>query len=240
MFIKFIKKILVYKLDMVMKMKRINIIIGHYGSGKTEFSINYIIKLSQKYSKVAIADLDIVNPYFRSREKKDLLLRKNISIVDSNKGFSSADLPALSPEILSLFQNDKYQKVVMDVGGDSVGVRVISRYNNYVNKEDYNMWMVVNVNRPQTQTVEDIIQYINSMEESSRLKITGLINNTHLLKETTKYDLLRGNDILKEVSRLTKLPIVYTSVIEKICNEIVGKVEGEILPIKVYMRPTWL
>ena len=148
--------------------KRIRLFIGHYGSGKSEVSINYVTKLREQVEgEVALADLDVVNVYFRSREKKDL--------------------PAVSAEIMRPL-NDKSVNYVIDVGGDNVGGKVVGRFANQFNSNDYDMFYVVNANREKTQTAKEVLQYIDAIEATSKLKVTGLINNTHMLKETTVED----------------------------------------------------
>ncbi|RBP44941.1 ATP-binding protein [Garciella nitratireducens] len=221
------------------KNQRIHIITGHYGSGKTEFAINYAIKKAQIQNNIALGDLDIINPYFRSREKKSLLKQKGIKVVSSTMESSSADIPALSPEIYTILQ-DQNLETILDIGGDQAGARVLARYREYFNKGQYDMWMVINANRPNTQNIENIMKYIEEIQEVSGIFITGLINNTHMLRETTKEDIIRGNQLLKEVSELTGLPIVYTSVIKEIIDTLPEGIEGDIFPLTLIMRPEWL
>ena len=218
---------------------RIHIITGHYGSGKTEFAINYALKRAEVRGDIVIGDLDIVNPYFRSREKQEELEEAGIRIVSSSTGYSSADVPALSPEIYGILQKEEYE-VILDVGGDPVGARVLGRYKEYFEPGHYDMWMVVNANRPNTQDAQSVLEYIEGIESTSRVAITGLINNTHMLRETTQEDLIRGNKLLEEVSNHTNLPIVYTSAIKEVADHLPEGISGEILPLELRMRPDWL
>jgi hypothetical protein len=157
------------------------IIVGHYGSGKTEFSVNYAYKLHHEGHPVAVADLDIVNPFFRSRLKKKQFEKDGIGIVSNYFGDDPyIDLPALSPEIQSFFIN-KARCNVVDVGGDPVGACALGRYANLIRRQPYEMWMVVNANRYKTRNLEEVIQFVREIEEASGLKINGLINNTHYL-----------------------------------------------------------
>jgi hypothetical protein len=219
--------------------KRIRIITGHYGSGKTEFAVNYTVKLAELGKKAAIADLDIVNPYFRSREKKSDMEKLGIRVVAPLQGAANADIPALPAEIYTLMQDRSYD-VVLDVGGDAIGAKALGRYFDYLSKGDYDMMIVVNANRPNTGDPESVIRYIEDIERAARIPATGLINNTHMLRETTLKDILRGQKVVEEVSRLKGLPVKYICAIQKVAAQIPEGLQGEVFPIKMYMRPEWL
>ena len=225
---------------MLSKDKRIRIMIGHYGSGKSEFAMNYVVKLRDEVDgKVALSDLDIVNVYFRTREKKNFLKSLNILPIYSSIDAPTLDLPAISAEIATPI-NDKLYNYVMDVGGDNVGARVIGRFNHLLNEGDYDMFCIVNGNREQTQTANQVINHIKSIEKASGLKVTGLVNNTHLIKLTTVEDILKGQELVTEVSRLCNIPIRYVACLESIVDELPKDLEGEIFPIKLYMRENWM
>ncbi len=219
--------------------KRIRIVTGHYGSGKTEFSVNYAIRLAQNGKKVAIADMDIVNPYFRSREKKSEMEKAGIRVVAPQGKYINADVPALSPELYTLFQDKSYE-VVLDVGGDPVGARVLGRFAGYIEEGDYDMMVVINANRPDTRDVQSAASYIEAIERAARIPATCLINNTHMLRDTTLDDILRGQEVAEEISRLKNIPVKYISAIEKVASQIPEGLQGEVFPLKVYMRPEWL
>ena len=220
--------------------KRIRIIIGHYGSGKTEFSVNYAMKLKQaSSSKVAIADLDIVNVYFRSREKQVMLEEQGIKVIASSIAGNALDLPAVAADIITPLEDKSYEYVI-DVGGDSVGARVLGRFKNYIEDGDYDMFMVVNANREQTMDLEGIKRHKETIEATSRLKVTGFINNTHLIRETTLEDLLKGDKLLKEASKELGIPIRYVSAMSHIASQIPDEVSGEILALDLIMRDQWM
>lgn len=219
--------------------RRVRIITGHYGSGKTEFAVNYAVKLAGQGKRTAIADLDIVNPYFRSREKKTDLEELGIRVVAPLEGHINIDLPAIPAELLTLLQDESYQ-AVLDVGGDAVGARTLGCYKQYFKKGNYDMFIVINANRPNTQNPQAIMEYIDSIEEAARIPATGLINNTHMLRDTTLEDVLRGQQIVEEVSRLSNLPVRYICAIEQVAKQIPKELHGEIFTIKMYMRPEWL
>ncbi|GAA0092701.1 ATP-binding protein [Paraclostridium benzoelyticum] len=225
---------------MIKNDKRIRIIIGHYGSGKSEFSMNYVTKLRDLTdAKVAISDLDIVNVYFRTREKRDFLQSKNIMPIDSSIQATSLDLPAVSAQVTAPLTDKSYDYVI-DVGGDDVGARVLGRFSHLVEKDDYDMFCVVNANREQTQTTSDVINHIRAIENSSKLKVTGLINNTHLVRETTIEDILKGQELVKEVSNITNIPIKYVTCLESLIPQLPTNLDGDIFPINLYMRECWM
>ena len=220
--------------------KRIRIIIGHYGSGKTEFAVNYCLKLAAMKKKVAIADLDIVNPYFRSREKADMLEKEGIKVISSSLGHNfNLALPAISAEVMGPIMNTEYD-VVLDVGGDSVGSKVLARFINAIIDSEYEMFCVVNTNRPETMNVSGIMYHIQSIQEVPGLKATGLINNTHLLRDTTVQTIIDSQKIIEEASNKLNIPIRYISVLEKVAQQLPDEMEGEIFPIKMYMREEWM
>lgn len=220
--------------------KRIRIIVGHYGSGKTEFSVNYVMKLSETHENVAIADLDVVNVYFRSREKAELMEEKGIKVLSSAFGHhANLDLPAISSGILGFLQDDNCN-VVLDIGGDSTGARVLARYKQIIEHKGYDMFVVVNAFREETQNIEGVLRHINELEDQTGLKVTGLINNSHLLRETSLDDVKTGQELIKSVSDELKIPIKYVCATENVAKDIPSEYEGEVLPIQMYMREEWM
>lgn len=218
--------------------KRIRIITGHYGSGKTEFAVNYAFALASSGKKTAIVDLDIVNPYFRSREIEPEFDKKGIKVISSSIKGLAGDLPALSPEIFTAFQNKSYE-VVFDVGGDKVGATALGRFHTYLDEEPYDMMIVINANRHQTSTVDDAIRYIRSIEEGSRQKATCIVNNTHLCGETTIDEILKGQELCEKVSKTLSLPLKYVAVERSLVDKMPKDIQGEIFPIDIYMKKPW-
>ncbi len=220
--------------------KRLVIVIGHYGSGKTEFAVNYAVKMKELYENVSIADLDIVNPYFRSREKRKFFEETGIKLFDSSIRNTAVDLPALPAELMGVILN-KNVKSILDVGGDPVGARVLSRYADQIKSVDYDMLYVINGNRPETRTVEGVLKYLRMIEATSRLKITGLVNNTHMLKATTVEDVEFGHELTKKVSWETDIPIRYEAVIKETAVRIKNQeIIEKLFPINLYMREEWM
>lgn len=220
--------------------KRLVIVIGHYGSGKTEFSVNYAVKLKEHYDNVSIADLDIVNPYFRSREKREFFEKIGIKVYDSSIRNTAVDIPALPAEMTGVIMNQN-EKSVIDVGGDPVGARVLARYAEQIKNVEYDMFYVINGNRPETRTAEDTVKLLRLIEQTSGLKVTGLINNTHLLKDTTAEDVEFGHELTKKVSWETDIPIRYEAALKETALKITNKeILEKIFPINLYMREDWM
>jgi MinD-like ATPase involved in chromosome partitioning or flagellar assembly len=220
--------------------KRIRVIVGHYGSGKTEFAVNYAMKLSETEDNVALADLDVVNVYFRSREKAQIMEDAGVKVISSQYGHSAnLDLPSISAGIFGPLQDDTCH-TILDVGGDSTGARVLARFKQIITFKGYDMFLVVNAFRQETSTLDGVLRHIQEIEDQTDLKITGLINNTHLLKETSLADVEKGQTLVKSVSDKTNIPIKYIGAIEKVAQTVPSEYDGEIMPIKMYMREEWI
>jgi len=190
--------------------KRICMFTGHFGSGKTEVAANYAINMLQHHDKVAIVDLDIVNPYFRTADAREYLESKGIRVLTTIYANTNVDVPALPPEILSLFQNKEY-KVVLDIGGDDLGAKVLSRYREEITQDSYEMYFVINTRRPMTATQRQIEDMICEIERSAGIKVTKLVNNTNLLEHTKAQDIIRGHEIIQRVSENLNIPIGFVS-----------------------------
>lgn len=218
--------------------KRINIFTGHFGSGKSEVSINFALKLSEIKDKIAVIDLDIVNPYFRAADAKKILSDKNIKIITPMYANTNVDVPALPPEINSLFA-EKSHHVVFDVGGDDLGARALARYDEELLNEGYEMYLVVNTKRETTDTSEKIIEMAKEIENASKLKVTTLINNTNLLKNTTIDDVVNGHTIIKEASEKLNIPIAFVSGFHQYIQGIESIIEDKVLFLNKYIKLPW-
>lgn len=214
------------------------IIVGAYGSGKTEFSINYAIWLREQKHQVGLVDLDIVNPYFRSRDLRGMLESQGITVASSHEGLESADIPALSPQIYALLGDDS-RIAVMDVGGDPAGARALGRFNLHITRSPYELWMVINPFRPDTGELTLLTAMKESLERASRLQVTGLIDNTNMGVVTSSADRLHGRRLIREAAEAWKLPIRWRT-LSKDCPPEIPDDEVPAFPIKLYLRPDWL
>lgn len=203
--------------------KRLLVIVGGYGSGKSEVSVNLARYLAQHQPEpVAIADLDIVNPYFRSREAASQLEALGIRSIIPHGDQVHADLPIIIPEIHSAIkQHEGY--LILDVGGDDVGSRVLSSLSDAFTPDTYEMLLVLNANRPFTSTVDGARKMIGEIEVSSQLRFTGLIGNTHLMEYTTAETVAEGLSLTRNVSLATGLPIVFISALRPIIEEMTSR-----------------
>jgi predicted DNA-binding protein YlxM (UPF0122 family) len=219
-------------------MSRIRIFTGHFGSGKTEISMNYALNLAKQGKKVAIADIDIVNPYFCTRDLKKYLEENGVRVISSDPSLSNAELAVVPAEVLSVF-NDKSYEVVMDIGGDEQGAIVLGQYNRYFKEEPYDMYFVVNNNRPFTSNSDETEEFMDSIEKVSRLKVTHLISNTNMSYETKAEDILRGDKEVTKLSEKLHIPYKYTVCRKDLVDQVKNKVKADILPIDIYMKPPW-
>ena len=216
---------------------RVSIITGHYGTGKTEFAVNLALQLAAQGGKVMLADLDIVNPYFRSRERKALLQDAGIRLISSSQACSDADVPALPAELLTILENRDVTGV-LDIGGDPVGARVLARFNAKIITEDYQLIYVLNANRPEVRTPDAAISYLRAIEATTSLTCTGIVNNTHLCGETTEEEIRKGARLAAEVSQETGIPVLC-HVAESRFAEALSDLSEPVFPISIQMKKPW-
>ncbi len=214
-------------------MKRISLFCGHYGSGKTNLALNYALYLKKSGLEVSIADLDIVNPYFRTKDSEEELAKAGIELVSLPFAGSNVDLPSLPAAAYGLVQRkDRY--AVLDIGGDDRGAYALGRYTPYILEEnDYDMFFVLNLYRPLTRNAADALGVMREIEQAGGINFTGIINNSNLGPETTAEDVEKSYNEAEKLSALAELPIVFTSVEQSLSD----KVRGEnIFPLKIQKK----
>ena len=221
--------------------KKIIIIVGGYGSGKSEVAVNLACYLkSNQDHNIAIADLDIINPYFRSREAIKALTELGIKSIVPEGGQFYADLPIILPEIKGAIEKNNDDLLILDVGGDDAGSRVLSSLSDAFVKVEYEMLLVLNARRPFTSNLEESAKMIKNIEKSSRLKFTGLISNTHLMENTTKEIIMEGVELARIVSKELNLPLLFVSGLKNILKEIDRtKLNEAILPLERQLLKPW-
>ena len=213
-----------------MDMKRVTLFCGHYGSGKTNIAVNYALDLRSRGLEVTLADLDIVNPYFRSKDSTAELEKAKVKVIALPFANSSVDLPALPSEAYSLVQ-DRSRYAVLDIGGDDRGAYALGRFVPYILEEnDYEMIYVVNFYRPLTETVDQALEVMGEIESACGLKFTSVINNSNLGAETTLDTVRKTADKVSELCRRSSLPLFATTAEKNIA-------EGDMMPLKLQKRP---
>lgn len=214
---------------------RLTIVTGHYGTGKTEFSVNLALALAAEGARTALADLDIVNPYFRSRERRELLEGAGVRLIAASQALADADVPALPAELHAVLE-DRSVRGVLDVGGDPSGARVLARYRPRILKEDYQLLCIVNAARPEVRTAERSAEYLRAIEAVAGLRCTGLVNNTHLCGETAPEDIREGAALAEAVSQITGIPVVCHTAERRFQDRLR---DLPLFPMEIRMKKPW-
>lgn len=216
-------------------MKRVTVFAGHYGSGKTNIAVNYALKLKQSGKDVVIADLDIVNPYFRTKDAKEVLEDNSIRLISSPYANTNVDTPALPAEAYSVIHNREVNAVI-DVGGDDRGALALGRFTDAIVSEDnYEMLFVTNKFRYLTRDAQGALEVMREIEDACKIKFTGIVNNSNIGDETTEDVVLDSISFANEISKLTGLPICFTAIKEDLANDLKDKIEN-VMPIKLYVK----
>ncbi len=217
-------------------MKKITIITGHYGSGKTNLSVNLAVNASEAGEAVTIVDLDIVNPYFRTADFRKLFEEKGIELIAPDYANSNLDLPSLQFDLEHIAAS--VDKLIIDVGGDDAGATALGRYAEALSvyKDDIEMLYVINQRRYLTSTAEEVTELMREIETAARMKHTAIVNNTNLGNETTLQIVQNSADFAAETAKLAELPIMFTTVPEELAELSENE---DIFPVKVYVKPLW-
>lgn len=216
-------------------MKKINIVTGHYGSGKTEFAINYALKLKENFGSSVICDMDIVNPYFRTNDAIDYLSKNSVNVIAPEYANTNLDLPSLPSDIISVFSENSPPSV-LDVGGDDDGAIALGQFYPYLSKEDYEMFFVINAMRPDTADAESILKLAKDIEYASRCRITSIVNNTNLAYLSSVNDILDSLKLIDEVSSKMNVPFKYISGTSDILSKLPAEYKDKLFPIKLFMH----
>ena len=220
-----------------MEHKRVTLFAGHYGSGKTNIAVNYALKLKKDGENVVIADLDIVNPYFRTKDSKDELEKNGIKLISSEFANSNVDCPALPQEMYEVTDN-KSEFAVLDIGGDDRGAYALGRYAPFIKEEnDYEMLLVINKYRPLTADAESVVEIMREIEQAGGIAFTGIVNNSNLGEETTARTVLNSVEYASEVSRITGLPVKMTSAEQSLYDELKDVIDN-VFPLKLQHKIT--
>jgi len=227
-------------------MKKVYVLIGNYGSGKTELALNFAFRAAEAGERTELLDLDMVNTYFRLTERGRMAQMKEIRLVSPNFACSGIETLSVPAEVQSAFAMD-WDTVIFDVGGDAVGATAVGRYHqDFMELEPgaLEVLNVVNIRRPLAGTVERIIKLQEEMQLHSRLRITGMINNTNLAVMTTDQELRDGYEVIREVSERTGVPVAYTSGKKEFLDRFLAEGHdprfiGTPIAIDTYMRRDW-
>ena len=218
-----------------MEYKRLTILCGHYGTGKTNCAVNMAMDLKQQCPKVAVADLDIVNPYFRTKDSEGEFEKAGIELICSRYANTNLDIPAL-PENLYRITEDRDTKMILDIGGDDSGAIVLGRLASAILEEnDYEMLTVINKYRPLTPDVESTVEVLREIEASSRIPFTGIVNNSNLGEETTAEDVIASVQYAEDVASAMGIPVVMTTVKADLYEELAGKIPN-LFPLRLQKK----
>ena len=219
-----------------MEYKRLTLIAGHYGSGKTNIAVNLSYDLKDKgFNRVAIADLDIVNPYFRTKDSIEQLTEKGIELISSPYAGSNVDIPAIPQEMYAL-TDDTSISAIIDIGGDDRGALALGRYVPAIVKEnDYSFYLVINCYRPLTGDVPSTLEIMKEIEQAAGIRFTGIINNSNVGADTKKEHILNSLDYANEVSKVSGLPLVMTTVEASLFDDLKDEIHN-LFPLQLQSR----
>lgn len=217
----------------------ITIITGHFGSGKTEISINLALEARKTNARTAVADLDIVNPYYRARDARNIFEQNGIELIAPAERLAAADLPIVPGDMSRVIYDPAY-KLIVDAGGDKDGAMALGQFYNDWKEMKPEVLFILNANRPYVSTLEGAVETLQKIERASRLKITGIINNSNVGSATTIQDVEKGLSLSKELSYTLEIPLLYTMVPQHLSAES-ARIETE-SPVKVisrYLKLPW-
>ncbi len=222
----------------VRKEPHLYIFTGHFGSGKTEVSVNFAMELRRQKpdAKIALIDLDIINPFFRSADAKATLENAGIEVEIPLYANTNVDIPALTGKMGALIENTEYD-VILDIGGDDLGARAVGYYSEIIKKRAHTIFFVANAFRPFTSTLPAALKIFDEVEASTTLKISGIINNSNLLEHTLPETVSEGLSLIKEIAAARNVPILLHSAMAPLIPELSKIIpDEELLPMEVYVK----
>ena len=212
--------------------------MGHYGSGKTHVAVNFAVRLAKEEKPVSIYDLDIVNPYFRTVDAKDILDREGIELIVSPYAETNVDIPAMNAASYKM-TDDRSRFAVVDVGGDDRGALALGRFRDGILSEgNYDAFLVVNNFRIETRDIKGVLEIKKEIETSGKVPFTAIVNNANLGDETKAEDIIYGRGFCEELSKITGLPVAFSAVREDLVEKIGNKI-GKVLPVSKILYGSW-
>ena len=225
------------------RLKKFIVVTGHYGCGKTNFSINLAMDYVKSGHKVTLVDMDLVNPYFRTSDYRDILEEKGIEVIAPVFGHTNLDIPSLPAAMYSIFEKEDI--VIVDVGGDDVGATVLGRFKPKFDGIDFDMLYLVNRFRNMTSSPEEAVEVLREIEAVSGLKATAVVNNSHMMGDTDEKILSEGKDFAEGVSELTGLPLIANTLRkdlyekESILKAVNQDRECDVYPVEIFVKTAW-
>jgi len=221
------------------RIKGVVIIVGAYGSGKTEVAINLAVHMRSQGARVRLADLDLVNPYFRTREARHALNRLGIDVVLPPAQYMQADLPILAPEVAGMLRQPE-EVTLLDVGGDDVGATVLAALADALKGQAVQVLQVINPNRPYTGTIDGCLRVREAIEAKAKMKVTGIVGNANLMDATSEADILDGYDFVKRVAEAGNLPLMFITIPTVLLTPLNKKrIQCPVLVLKRQLVPPW-
>ncbi len=219
---------------MVPLRKRVNVVCGHYGTGKTNLSINLALECARAGESVTLIDMDVVNPYFRSADYSEALTREGIRVIGPNFANTNLDTPSLPGAIAGAIEMG--ERVIIDVGGDDAGATALGVYSRQINEADPEVIYVINRYRSLTTTAEEAVGILGEIERTARIRATALVNNSHLKSLTDVRTVEDSLPFAEEVARITGLPLLFTTAPRDVA--LLSNID-KIHPIDVYVKAPW-
>lgn len=216
-------------------MAKVVIFAGGFGSGKSEIVLNYAMQKIEESKNLILADLDLVNPYIASRDLRNVLGEKGIRVVAPGGELSFGDVPSIPAEMIGLLQEEK--DMVIDVAGDEVGSLVLGYLSKYIQKRDYEFYLVLNPYRPFAQDLESVLELKQLLEGAAHLAFTGIVSNPNLLGETTLETIRAGHEKNMSYAQSIKLPISYLAVETRFYDALSTDYGEKLQPIQLYLKP---